>query len=196
MTGRARPKRLYANYQRRPRRSCASYGQGRPVEQLRPVARIKSRRPARERARRQPNSEVGEGIRRLPAVKRTCSGPPGDQPVHEHTFQLSKARNFYKSAPWTLRNGCRVIHTVTIGQEWVSRGLQCISGKCTNTDLLFTVVDKYGVDHHSVVRCFNKDIIVTPESASKYRYMLSSELRGDVYRRKKDMRCFRVKELN
>ena len=194
MIERARPKRLYASYQRRPRRSCANYGQGRAVEQLRPVARVKSRRPARTGARRQPKGDVGEGVRRFPAVKRAISCP-GEQPVHEHTFQLSKARDFYKSPVWRLRNGCRVVHTVTVGQEWVSRGLQCISGKCTNANLLFTVVDKYGVDHHSVIRCFDKDIIVVPESN---RYMCSRELQGDMYRRKKYtmyMRCFRVKEL-
>ena len=75
-----------------------------------------------------------------------------------------------------------MIHTVTIGQEWVSHSLQCISGKCTNVDLLFTVVDKYGVDHHSVTRCFNKDVIIVPESN---KYMLSSELQDDMYRKKR-----------
>ena len=76
----------------------------------------------------------------------------------------------YKSPVWRLRNGCRVVHTVTVGQEWVSRGLQCITGKCTNTNLLFTVVDKYGVDHHSVIRCFDKDIIVVPGTCAAGSY--------------------------
>ena len=57
----------------------------------------------------------------------------------------------YKSPVWRLRSGCRVVHTVTVGQEWVSRGLQCISGKCTNSDhFTVTVVDNCRGDHRRV----------------------------------------------
>ena len=185
MTGRARPKRLYANYQRRPRRTCASYGQRRPTQQLRPVARVKNRRPTRERAKNQPKSELGGGSC-SPTVK-------GAGPVHEHTFQLNKGQSFYKSPLWTLRNGCQVIHTVTIGQEWISRALQLISGKCTNGMLLFDMVDKYGVDRYRVTHWFNRDVIVVPESNE---YMRSYELQNNTFKRKGNMFLFRMQELN
>ena len=43
-----------------------------------------------------------------------------------------------------------------------------------------------------MIRCFDKDIIVVPESN---KYMCSRELQSDMYRRGKDVRCFRMKEL-